>query len=378
MEQSGIYKIVLFENLGINYIFKQDGTEIYSITTTGESITLTQCENKIFNLVSKPIKKGSNRKLTYDYEITFDIFDLTDASFTQLEVLNSINGWIPILYFRKGEIRILRSPLFFQQTELDVNKTHYYEIALKAQEPSELRPIIYSPSTQNIAWLADADRSKIIEFNYVDKLVISDFDTSDILAASSIEGITITDVGKLWSNLYSMQAYLYESDQDGSNPVQIDITATDNAPWNIDVDVDENIWVAGYQNSKIYKFSQAGVKLSEFATTVFDATYTKPIGLGVAINGTLWLTCNDGGGTYKIFNVETDGTLISGFLPVGFEPTETRPISISMAYDGTLWIVGNQNRKFYNITTAGVLISSYLYRPVIDVSAGIDAIKIVR
>jgi len=153
MEQSGIYRIDLYENNGIQYVYQQDELEIYSVITSGEIISLTQCENNNLNFIDKEVGKGRNLK--HEYEIAFYDYDLTDDTLDNIETLNNINGWIAVLYFRKQEKRILQVPLFFNQTELDINKTHYFEISLKTQQLTEKVPIIFDLVNVIRAFISD-------------------------------------------------------------------------------------------------------------------------------------------------------------------------------------------------------------------------------
>ena len=86
--------------------------------------------------------------------------------------------------------------------------------------------------------------------------------------------------------------------------------------------------------------------ISEFLTSVFDASATSPTDISYASDGTLWVTTDNNN---KIYNIQTDGILISSFLTSVFDASATSPQGISYASDGTLWVCDFDTVKIYNI-----------------------------
>ena len=132
------------------------------------------------------------------------------------------------------------------------------------------------------------------------------------------------------------------------------------------------LWICDSDEDKIYNVQKDGTLISSFATSVYDAGATLPDGISYASNNTLWI-CDSA--TDKIYNIETDGTLISSFFTTAFDSSATAPTGINYASNGTLWICDIATNYIYNIETDGTLIRSFA-TSVYDVSAtGTQAIS---
>jgi sugar lactone lactonase YvrE len=141
-----------------------------------------------------------------------------------------------------------------------------------------------------------------------------------------------------------------------------DASAT--SPRGVSYSSDGTLWLADATTNKIYNIKTNGTLISSFATSVYDASATNISGISYSSDGTLWVTDLD---TLKIYNIETDGTLISSFLTSVFDAGATFPTGISYVSD-TLWICDAVTDKIYNIQTNGTLISSFA-TSVFDASA---------
>ena len=130
-EQSGIFKVVLYENTGISLTFV-DETDISAISTGGQTVTL-DCDNMLLNYISNQLV-SENNKITYLHTITAKIYDLTIEILDEIEALNSLFGWIPVIFFRNDETKIIRTPIFLQDTDFDSKETHVFDIELIVQE----------------------------------------------------------------------------------------------------------------------------------------------------------------------------------------------------------------------------------------------------
>ena len=141
-----------------------------------------------------------------------------------------------------------------------------------------------------------------------------------------------------------------------------DASAT--SPRGISFSSDGTLWICDATTNKIYNIKKDGTRISEFATSVFDASATNPSDISYASNGTLWITDLS---TLKIYNIETDGTWISEFATSVFDASATFPTGISYISD-TLWICDATTDKIYNIQTDGTWISEFA-TSVFDASA---------
>jgi len=134
MDQGGIYKIILRENVGIDYTYNADGS-ISTITTQGETLTLNDCDR--LNYLS-PFRLGDNRDLMYINRIDFSYYELTQTTLNAIEDLNNIFGWVAQLFFRNDQTFILKTPLFYPEDEIDfnTNTTNTFNLYLQVQTPT--------------------------------------------------------------------------------------------------------------------------------------------------------------------------------------------------------------------------------------------------
>ena len=132
-EQSGIYKIDLYENIGVNVTYDESG-EIQIITTTGNTINLTQCENYTFNY-KDAITQGKNDKITHNHQVFFNVYGYN--SFDMLNSVNSVFGYFAVLYFNNDDIKLIPSPIFIdQEITYDEATSQTYALTLSSQVPT--------------------------------------------------------------------------------------------------------------------------------------------------------------------------------------------------------------------------------------------------
>jgi hypothetical protein len=148
MDQGGIFKIVLYENIGIDFDFNADES-ISNITTTGDTITLTNQE--ILNFLA-PFELGENRELMYNYRINFSYYELTQQTILDIEQINNIFGWVAQLFFSNGQTFILETPLFYPTDEIDfaTNNTNTFNLFLQVQIPTNKKLTKYDEQGQEI------------------------------------------------------------------------------------------------------------------------------------------------------------------------------------------------------------------------------------
>jgi len=125
-EQAGIYKINLYENKGLNLIYNDDGY-IESITTTGQTISLTNCQEIKMDVEQV---RNKNNKLSFIYNLEYFIFDLTFDKIDEiLNLKSSIYGWMPELYFYNNNRKFVNEPLKYNNSELP-NTSNSFTIKL--------------------------------------------------------------------------------------------------------------------------------------------------------------------------------------------------------------------------------------------------------
>jgi len=116
-------------------------------------------------------------------------------------------------------------------------------------------------------------------------------------------------------------------------------------------------WGTKEGSNLVVHMDKAGVILSSFPGTKFDAAATTPEGVAVDFaNNTLWIVDDS---TERVYNTQKDGTLIASFATTGFDSNAISCQGIAADPDGTLWLTDNHSWKVYNITKQGALIASF-------------------
>ena len=161
MDQGGIYKIVLYENIGIDYTFNADGS-IAEITNTGEVLTLNSCDE--LNYLS-PFRLGENRDLMYINRIDFSYYDLTTTTLNSIEDLNNIFGWVGKFFFNNGQTFVLKTPLVYPDEEIDfnTNSTNTYNLYLQVQVPTNQKINLIKYDDEQGQAILDEDGFSILD-----------------------------------------------------------------------------------------------------------------------------------------------------------------------------------------------------------------------
>lgn len=161
--QHGIYKVVLRENIG-QWIYYENGI-LAGISTTGNEITLSSCDNihLDFNHESKP---GRGGKLLNSYSVDTTLFDFTKETLEDIDNLASVFGYLPILFFRNGDVKALLTPLFLESS-FDYNEinTQAFNITLSTQVPTCKFLIDYEEIVSGSAILAEDGSAILAEDN---------------------------------------------------------------------------------------------------------------------------------------------------------------------------------------------------------------------
>ena len=133
-EQSGIYQIVLYENVDLTVIRDSEGN-IESILNNGLVLSFTECENLLLDYIDKETH-GKNDVITHEYSLNFSLFGFSTA-YEQLDQLASIFGFIPAIYFRNDTIKAILSPLFKNESvKYAENNTQVYPLVMSSLVPT--------------------------------------------------------------------------------------------------------------------------------------------------------------------------------------------------------------------------------------------------
>jgi len=132
IEQSGIWKVVLYENIDVTVLRDTDGL-IQNILNNGEVLEIQACDQMGLNYVDAQTN-GANDTLMHSFKISFNIFGLNQWDF--LEKLSSLHGYIPVVYFRSGTIGAILSPLFFNDSNYSEASTQFYPLEMTSELPT--------------------------------------------------------------------------------------------------------------------------------------------------------------------------------------------------------------------------------------------------
>lgn len=107
------------------------------------------------------------------------------------------------------------------------------------------------------------------------------------------------------------------------------------------VDDDDDLWVLDDTTNKNFKITTAGVLVTSFLTTGFDASATSPTG-----SGSGWITDTN---TNKTYNVDSEGNKLVEFAETAYDAAATDPQDVDISSDGFVWLVDNQTNKVYKL-----------------------------
>lgn len=132
-EQSGLYRIDLYENINVNISYDATG-KVASIVNSGRFLSLNDNDNYLLNYQDEQTI-GRNNKIIHTYSLPFYIFNFDN--FDLLSEIGSHWGWIPVLYFRNESKQVIPSPVFLiEETEYIENQTQVYPVTLRTQTPT--------------------------------------------------------------------------------------------------------------------------------------------------------------------------------------------------------------------------------------------------
>lgn len=134
IEQAGIWKLELYENIGIVLIRNEVGEIVDNVINTGRSFEFTECENLKLNYsVNEAV--GDGGKMVYNHSVEFSLFGFSSA-YEVLDDLASLYGWIPVIRFRTGEKFLLNSPIVKRDSEYEENNTQVYPLRFGNEVPT--------------------------------------------------------------------------------------------------------------------------------------------------------------------------------------------------------------------------------------------------
>ncbi len=126
IEQAGIYKVSLIESKELSY--RYFGNNISEILATGAVIDLEN--NQLPKFTLQP-QRDKNNKLKFSYNLEWNFFNFSKENKALInQVKKSIYGWVAKIEFYNGEIKIITSPLRFNNSVIDNNISNSYNISI--------------------------------------------------------------------------------------------------------------------------------------------------------------------------------------------------------------------------------------------------------
>lgn len=130
MEQAGIDRVELYENVDVTILRDSQGVAT-SILSNGKLIEITHCNNLNLSF-NFSVQSGGNDKFMYSYSLGF-----SSIGFNSIEFLNDINslfGYIPVIRFNSGKVKLINTPLFANFDEYIENSGQFYPITISNRE----------------------------------------------------------------------------------------------------------------------------------------------------------------------------------------------------------------------------------------------------
>jgi hypothetical protein len=124
MIQSGVKKILLYSGFDVHLDTVSD-TEIENLSGTFIEIPCSNYPKLDFTTTR------INRKLLYNYTVSFSEFDRTGLS----ELRNKF-GWFPYIEFYNGDTVFVNSPFFPLQSEWPENEAGFFPVTMQPNRPT--------------------------------------------------------------------------------------------------------------------------------------------------------------------------------------------------------------------------------------------------
>lgn len=241
MEQAGVFKIELIENVGIdvNYFDITDDTTIDSITGTGDTFTYTDNDN---NKPKFEYENGVsfNNKLDAGYSLNFQILDLTRANENDVTTITeSIYGWIPVVHYLNGRTLVYNRPFFVTDIDnIDTNDSLLYTIEMNPRVETSVKVL---DLIDEDAWINLMVNKYLVFNSHYDSPTASDAETAlrKYLASSYVMADASDNYFKVFGpaglNKQAPDFILFFSFDPGTASTEETCTKTgDTLKWNLD------------------------------------------------------------------------------------------------------------------------------------------------
>lgn len=133
-EQAGIYRISLYENKDLLFIYSRDTDN--TIINILNSSTVLEIENSDCDTTdlgfSFTHRRSGNNTLKYRNSLSWKYIGLTDSNIQLIQqIKQSIYGWVAMIEFYKDEKKIIEQPFKFVNSSIDNNVSNHYNIELQ-------------------------------------------------------------------------------------------------------------------------------------------------------------------------------------------------------------------------------------------------------
>ena len=152
MQQAGFWKLDLYEDKDLTYLFL-DADTIVNLATSGELLQFNNADEPKLN--TNPIM-NANYFQAFDYKIEFFIEDYNEAAIEMLQKISeSIYGFRPLLYFYDARLEFLDETFFIEETSINPNDSFNFFVKMSTRQPSKKILKTYDPDTSMSEYKAD-------------------------------------------------------------------------------------------------------------------------------------------------------------------------------------------------------------------------------
>jgi len=134
MYQAGIKNITLYENKDLTFVFHDPVNldRVSALVTSGEKIEVLNDQRPEFEF---NIQSGGNRKILFNYNMSFFIYDLTLANIEIIRsIKESIYGFKPLIEFYDGSSRFYNVPLFCSEdAAMNPHQSLHFDVKLNTR-----------------------------------------------------------------------------------------------------------------------------------------------------------------------------------------------------------------------------------------------------
>lgn len=118
MEQAGVYRVTLYENKDLNFVYQAGN--VVAIVNDGDIINIenSDCNTSDIGLVQEP-QRNNNNRVKYRSTLNYILYDYSIEQLQLIEkIKKSIYGWIAKIEFYNQDTKVIPNPLRFNAANM--------------------------------------------------------------------------------------------------------------------------------------------------------------------------------------------------------------------------------------------------------------------